>query len=136
MTTRSELLDDLCVLLGRLAEQLIIGEISTGAYDNLQRANAIARSMVEELGMSEKLGLATFVHVEVGVASLGGERRALAEVTAQLDQELQTLNETQKLHAEALTKEHREGLERLAEYLIEHGRCDLEQLTQLLEKSA
>ena len=61
LMTRSELLDRLAVLLGgRVAEELVFGEISTGAQNDLQRATDIARSMVTEYGMSDRLGLVTY----------------------------------------------------------------------------
>jgi hypothetical protein len=59
--TRSELLDRLAVLLGgRVAEELVFDEISTGAQNDLQRASDIARSMVTEYGMSDRLGLVSY----------------------------------------------------------------------------
>ena len=61
LMTRAELLDRLAVLLGgRVAEELVFGEISTGAQNDLQRATDIARSMVAEYGMSDRLGLVTY----------------------------------------------------------------------------
>lgn len=61
LMTRPELLDRLAVLLGgRVAEELVFGEISTGAQNDLQRATAIAGSMVAEYGMSDRLGLVTY----------------------------------------------------------------------------
>jgi cell division protease FtsH len=61
LMTRSELEHRLCVLLGgRVAEELFFGDVSTGAQDDLQKATDIARSMVTEYGMSERLGLRTF----------------------------------------------------------------------------
>ena len=61
LMTRAELLDRLAVLLGgRVAEELVFGEVSTGAQNDLQRATDIARSMVTEYGMSDRLGLATY----------------------------------------------------------------------------
>jgi len=61
LMTRSELLDRLAVLLGgRVAEELVFGEISTGAQNDLQRATDIGRSMVTEYGMSDRLGLVTY----------------------------------------------------------------------------
>ncbi len=61
LMTRTELLDRLAVLLGgRVAEELVFGEISTGAQNDLQRATEIARSMVAEYGMSERLGLVSY----------------------------------------------------------------------------
>ncbi|MGF1528295.1 MAG: AAA family ATPase, partial [Candidatus Competibacterales bacterium] len=75
VTTESELLDDICVLLGgRLAEALLLGQVSMGAHHDLQRASEIARMMVEELAMGE-LGLLTYVDAEVGVSVVGGARR-------------------------------------------------------------
>jgi cell division protease FtsH len=63
LMTRPELLDRLAVLLGgRVAEELVFKEISTGAQNDLQRATDIARSMVAEYGMSDRLGLVTFEH--------------------------------------------------------------------------
>jgi len=59
--TKTELLDRLAVLLGgRVAEEVVFGEISTGAHNDLQRATDIATSMVKAFGMSEKLGYVTF----------------------------------------------------------------------------
>jgi cell division protease FtsH len=61
LMTKSELLDRLAVLLGgRVAEEIIFGEISTGAHNDLQRSTDIAMSMVKEYGMSDKLGYVTF----------------------------------------------------------------------------
>ena len=61
LMTKKELLDRLSVLLGgRVAEEIIFGEVSTGAQNDLGRATDIAKSMVKEYGMSEKLGLMTF----------------------------------------------------------------------------
>jgi cell division protease FtsH len=61
LMTKSELLDRLAVLLGgRVAEEIVFGEISTGSHNDLQRATDIATSMVKQFGMSEKLGYVTF----------------------------------------------------------------------------
>ena len=61
LMTQEELLDRLCVLLGgRVAEEIIFGDVSTGAQNDLQRATDIVRSMVMEYGMSERLGLLTY----------------------------------------------------------------------------
>ena len=60
LMTRSELLARICVLLGgRVAEEIVFGDISTGAQNDLQRATEIARTMITQFGMSEKLGLAS-----------------------------------------------------------------------------
>jgi cell division protease FtsH len=61
LVTRSELEDRIAVLLGgRVAEELVYGEVSTGAHNDLERATEVARLMVMKYGMSERVGLATF----------------------------------------------------------------------------
>ena len=91
LMTRDELLDRLQVLLGgRAAEEVIFGDISTGAQNDLQRASDIARSMVMEYGMSERLGLLTYTHQQSRYLDMGfGPReREYSEQTAQeIDQE-------------------------------------------------
>src|SRR5512137_2423647 len=87
LMTRDELLDRLQVLLaGRVSEEVIFGDISTGAQNDLQRASDIARSMVMEYGMSARLGLLTYAHqpqsryLDLG---LGPGEREYSERTAQ-----------------------------------------------------
>ena len=77
LMTRNELLDRLQVLLGgRVSEEIIFGDVSTGAQNDLQRATDIARSMVMEYGMSERLGPLTYTrdprsaHLDLGLGSL------------------------------------------------------------------
>ncbi|MDY0282605.1 MAG: ATP-dependent zinc metalloprotease FtsH, partial [Salinivirgaceae bacterium] len=72
LMTRDELLDRLQVLLGgRVAEEVILGDISTGAQNDLQRASDIARSMVMDYGMSERLGLLTYTPQQSGYLDMG-----------------------------------------------------------------
>ena len=72
LMTRDELLDRLQVLLGgRAAEEVIFGDVSTGAQNDLQRASDIARSMVMEYGMSERLGLLTYTHQQSRYLDMG-----------------------------------------------------------------
>ena len=122
VTTRADLLGQLCVLLsGRLAEQLLIGEGSTGAQDDLRRATELARLMVEELGMSEALGLRTFS----GPALPDGARgRVEAEISALID--------GQRERAMRLLEERRASLEALVEHLIKHERCERAELEGLI----
>ena len=93
LMTRDELLARLKVLLGgRVSEEIIFGDISTGAQNDLQRATDIARRMVMEYGMSEKLGPLTYVseprsaHLDLG---FGSREREFSEKTAQqIDEEI------------------------------------------------
>ena len=87
--TRSELLDELKLLLGgRVAEALVLNEISSGASNDLQRATSLARQMICEYGMSEKLGAVTFGHRQDQVflgRDIGRDKDYSEEVAAQID---------------------------------------------------
>jgi cell division protease FtsH len=123
LMTREELLDRLCVLLGgRVAEEIVFGDISTGAQNDLQRATDIARSMVTEYGMSEKLGLVTYgrerrpLFLETGV---GGSSREYSDETARaIDAEVTRLmNETHD-RVRKILSDKREKLELLTQTLL------------------
>jgi len=123
LMTREELLDRLCVLLGgRVAEEIIFGDISTGAQNDLQRATDIARSMVAEYGMSEKMGLVTYTRekrplfLEAGMPSLS---REYSEETAQLiDAEVSRLMNEAHDRVRKILIDKREHLELLAQTLL------------------
>jgi cell division protease FtsH len=94
LLTRSELEDRLAVLLGgRVAEELVYGEVSTGAHNDLERATELARLMVTKYGMSERIGLATYgdrmpIFLKGPAAPWGGERD-FSEATARaIDEEV------------------------------------------------
>ena len=99
LLTRSELEDRIAVLLGgRVAEELVYGEISTGAHNDLERASGMARMMVMKYGMSERVGLATFG--ERGALFLrgqgngfGGERDYSEETARTIDEEVRAILE-------------------------------------------
>jgi cell division protease FtsH len=92
--TRSELEDRVAVLLGgRVAEELIYGEISTGAHNDLERATELARLMVMKYGMSERVGLATFgdrmpMFLKGPGAPWGGERDYSEATARTIDEEV------------------------------------------------
>jgi cell division protease FtsH len=94
LLTRSELEDRVAVLLGgRVAEELVYGEISTGAHNDLERATELARMMVMKYGMSERIGLATFgdrapLFLRNGGGGFGGERDYSEETARIIDQEV------------------------------------------------
>jgi cell division protease FtsH len=97
LLTRSELEDRLAVLLGgRVAEELVYGEISTGAHNDLERATELARLMVMKYGMSERLGLATFgermpMFLKTPSAPWGGEREYSEASARIIDQEVRDI---------------------------------------------
>src|SRR5262249_11800503 len=95
LMTRSELLDRLDVLLGgRVAEEIIFGDVSTGAQDDLQRATDLVRHMITRYGMSEALGLATFEEPPPAIflqVPAGGVKEYSEETARMIDSEIQQL---------------------------------------------
>ncbi|RQS46195.1 ATP-dependent zinc metalloprotease FtsH [Burkholderia sp. Bp8990] len=134
---RSELLDRLDVLLGgRVAEEIAFGDVSTGAQNDLDRATALARHMVMQYGMSEKIGLAT---LDDGARQGGapgvwtpGDGRC-SEHTAQLiDEEVRALLEDAHARVTATLGAHRDALERIARSLLQHESIDHDMLVALI----
>ena len=128
VTTEAELRDDVAVLLsGRLAEQIVLGDVSMGAWNDLQRATEICRLMVEELGMSD-LGLRNFRRPEGDAAASGSasDRAALADATVrEIDAQIGALLRDAEERARALLLEHRPRLDALVAHLLEHKEADL-----------
>src|SRR3989449_16287 len=97
LMTRSELEDRIAVLLGgRVAEELVYGEVSTGAHNDLERATEVARLMVTKYGMSERVGLATYGErssLFLKGAGLGGEREYSEETARTIDEEVRAILE-------------------------------------------
>ncbi|WP_175946252.1 ATP-dependent zinc metalloprotease FtsH [Burkholderia pyrrocinia] len=134
---RSELLDRLDVLLGgRVAEEIAFGDVSTGAQNDLERATALARHMVMQYGMSDKIGLSTFNDAasqgRVPGAWTPGDGRC-SEHTAQLiDEEVRALLEGSHERVAATLGEHRDALERIARCLLLHESIDHDMLVALI----
>jgi cell division protease FtsH len=137
LMTRTELLDRLAVLLGgRVAEEIIFGEISTGAHNDLQRATDIATSMVKEYGMSETLGYVTFEKEKKPFflpSALGSTREYSEETAKQIDTEVKKLiDETYQRVKELLTTKKNE-LEELAHLLLEKEVVEEDDLKKILQ---
>jgi cell division protease FtsH len=136
--TKEELLDRLAVMLGgRVAEEIVFHDISTGAQNDLQRASDIARSMVTEYGMSEKLGLVTFTRERQPLYLTPGTappRSEYSDDTARvIDEEVSRLiDESHKRVQEILTAK-RDKLEAMAELLLEKETLTGEELLALLD---
>jgi cell division protease FtsH len=130
---RSYLLARLAVGLGgRAAEETIIGEITTGAEDDLQAVTKLAHEMVTRWGMSSRIG-AMFLGAEQEVflgRELGvGQRQGYSERTASaIDAEVQQLIQERYVHVQHLLSAHRDQLERLGQALLEHESLEEEQL--------
>jgi cell division protease FtsH len=141
LMTREELLDRLCVLLGgRVAEEIVFGDISTGAQNDLQRATDIARSMVTEYGMSERLGLVTYTQqkrplfLDTGQGAIPPAREYSEETARAIDQEISRLmTEAHDRVREVLTVK-RDQLEILSSTLLEKETLQGEELKELLNR--
>lgn len=139
LMTRPELLDRLAVLLGgRVAEELVFGEISTGAQNDLQRATDIARSMVAEYGMSDLLGPVTydrprqpmFLPESYSPAKTYSETRA-----TQIDEEISSLMEKAEGRVRNILSERRKVLDDLARLLSQKEMVQGEELRKMLSES-
>lgn len=127
LLTVEELLDQIAVMLGgRAAEQVAFGTISTGASDDLQRATELARRMITEFGMSERLGSVRYAGQ--GLQYLGGrveDNSQLSPHTRELiDGEVKRILTEQIERAQALLQEHRSALEILAQNLLQQETLD------------
>ncbi len=131
--SRKKLIGDISVLFGgRIAEELFCGDITTGASNDIERATAIARGMVYEWGMSDKMGPLkytenhdSFAGSESVVAVSGTTRR-------ELDEEVRSIIDRQYAHAKHLIETHRDALERVAKALLEHETLDAAQVKTLM----
>jgi len=139
LMTREELLDRLKVLLGgRVSEEIIFGDISTGAQNDLQRATDIARRMIMEYGMSEKLGPVTFVseprsaHLDLGMGSQG--REFSEKIAQQIDEEIAGIIEETHGNVSKILTHRRDMLEKLAKILLEKESIDGEELTKFMDE--
>ncbi len=133
---RAELLDRMDVLLGgRVAEEIVFGDVSTGAQDDLQRATDIARHMITRYGMSEGVGLATLERPRqamfLEIPSLA-QREYSEETARRIDAEIGKLLEASRARARETLTARRDTLEALAKLLIEHEVVDRAALAALV----
>jgi len=140
LMTRSELLDRLAVLLGgRVAEELVFGEISTGAQNDLQRATDIARSMVAEYGMSDLLGPVTYERPRQAMflPESYSQTKTYSETrAAQIDEEISSVMAKAQERVRSILSERRKVLNDLARLLSEKEMVQGEELRKMLSESA
>ncbi len=139
LLTRPELLDRLAVLLGgRVAEELVFGDVSTGAQNDLQRATDIARSMVAEYGMSDRLGLVTYESPRQPMFPPEGysPNKTYSETKAtQIDEEISTVMELAHQRVRTILSERRKVLDDLARLLSEKEIVQGQELRDMLAES-
>jgi cell division protease FtsH len=119
LITQPELEDRLAVMMGgRAAEKLVYGELSTGAQNDLQQATALARRMVEEFGMSDRVGPVALAQPGLFLPGDGRHPEPLSpQLSSTVDTEVRRLLEQAEQRAQKLLAERRENLRALAELL-------------------
>ncbi len=137
LTSKSELLDKLCILLaGRAAEEIVFGEITSGASDDLNKAMAYARKMVMELGMSEKLGPIALPNGEEGEVFLGRDlsrHNTLSDELARtIDEEILNLIHTSYARAKDIIIQHRAAFDKLVATLLEKEVVEANEIDEIL----
>ena len=136
LMTRSELLDRLAVLLGgRVAEELVFNETSTGAQNDLQRATDIIRSMVAEYGMNEKIGLVSYDRPRTPVFLPQGysfEKNYSEETAARMDEAVSLMMEEAHLRVHKILSDKRALLDKLAALLAIQETVRGEELREMM----
>ncbi|WP_413304763.1 ATP-dependent zinc metalloprotease FtsH [Bacillus sp. 1P10SD] len=136
--TKPELLDKIVGLLGgRVAEEIVFGEVSTGAHNDFQRATSIARKMVTEYGMSDKLGPLQFGQGQGGQVFLGrdihNEQNYSDAIAYEIDLEIQRIIKECYERARKILTENRDKLDLIAKTLLEVETLVAEQIKYLVE---
>lgn len=137
MLSEHELRDQICVALGgREAEQIFLGEITTGCSNDLHQATAIASVMVEELGMSHELGVRTYRSDPNQDSELARllKRRDIAETTAaEVDREIYEILQEQQRRCVETLQEYKAEHEKMVEILLEKKTIGLEEIKELFD---
>ncbi len=137
LTSRAELTDTMAMTLGgRAAEEIVFGEITTGASNDLEKVTETAKQMVMRFGMSERLGPRVFGH-DRGQPFLGREFSAEPdysdEIAREIDDEIRRIVEGAHQTAKDLLTDKREELDRISNILLERETIDAEQFVALLD---
>ena len=135
--TKNGMLDDIVVLLGgRVAEKLVLGDISTGASNDIERATKLAKSMVTEYGMSDRIGPVSYSSGS-GEVFLGrdyGHAKDYSEAFAQeIDEEISSIIHNGYDRTEKILTDHMDKLHELAQYLIKYEKIDGDKFNRLME---
>ena len=135
--TKNGMLDDIVVLLGgRVAEKLVLGDISTGASNDIERATKLAKSMVTEYGMSDRIGPVSYSSGS-GEVFLGrdyGHAKDYSEAFAQeIDEEISSIIHNGYDRTEKILSDHIDKLHELAQYLIKYEKIDGDKFNKLMD---
>lgn len=132
---RKELLDRMAVLMGgRAAELIFLGDVSSGASNDIERATALARSMVCKWGMNEEVGPVSYDDSNDGAQGGAYHEKAYSEETArQIDTEVKKLLDEANSYAVKILKENKESVELMTEMLMEFETLDAEDVKKIIE---
>ena len=136
LVSREEMMQRICVLLGgRVAESLVFGDVTTGAQNDLERATQMARQMVTEFGMSERLGPVTLGRKQHEVflgRDIVEDRNYSEEIAYAIDQEVRRIVDECYARVKGMLEEHREKLEEITQLLLEQEVLEGEDLDRVL----
>lgn len=135
--SKREMDDDIVVLLGgRVAEALVLGDISTGASNDIERATKVARSMVIKYGMSDKLGPITYGsdNDEIFIGrDMGHVKNYSEKVASEIDDEIMSIIKKGYSRTEDIIKTHMDQLENVAKFLFQNEKMSGEQFVDIME---
>ena len=137
LTSKSEILDKVCILLaGRASEELVFGEITSGASDDLNKATAYARNMVMELGMSDKIGPIALPDGEEGEVFLGRDlsrhRQYSEDLARRIDAEIMDTLQAAYARAKEIISSHRAQFDALVARLMEKEVVEAAEIDEIL----
>lgn len=131
---KDKMLEEISILFGgRIAEELFVGQMSTGASNDFSRATKLARSMVTRFGMSDGLGVMVYEDSQAE-GYFGGPSKTISEATQQkVDAEIRNILDTQYALARRLLEENRDKVEAMTHALLEWETLDAEQVNDIME---
>ena len=142
VTSRKEMVEDIVVSLGgRVAEKLVLDDVSTGASNDIQKATAVARNMVTRYGMSEKLGTVLYGsehssdEVFLGRDFSSGKNYS-EKTAAEIDEEIRSIIDGAYETCKTILTEHADKLRFVAEFLLKYEMMDGDQFLAAMERDA
>ena len=137
LKTKSEFLSDLATFLGGfMAEKIVFGEITTGASNDLEKASELARKLVKEYGMSEKMGPVAFGEKDEMIflgKELGEQRNYSEKVAAEIDAEVSDFIKNAQITAQKVLKNRRVLLDKIAKALFEKETIEREEFEKIIK---
>jgi cell division protease FtsH len=130
---KDKMLEEISILFGgRIAEEIFVGQMSTGASNDFSRATKLARSMVTRFGMSDALGVMVYEDSQ-NEGFMGGTNKTISEATQQkVDSEIRNILDTQYALARKLLEENRDKVEVMTKSLLEWETIDADQINDIM----